>query len=79
MGLVWELLTPGYGLLSVAYDLVKITLLASQAEAEELNQLQSVGTSIVIGLSFRFASDSDNLVFTASRYLHTNPCISNVS
>ena len=54
MGLVWELLTSGYRLLSVAYDLVKITLLASQAEAEELNQLQRVGTSIVIGLSFRF-------------------------
>ena len=54
MGLVWLLLAPGYGLLSVAYDLVKITLSTSQAEAEELNQLQSVGTNIVIGLSFRF-------------------------
>ena len=54
MGLVWLLLASGYGLLSVAYDLVKITLSPSQAEAEELNQLQSVGTSIVIGLSFRF-------------------------
>ena len=41
MGLVWLLLAPGYGLLSVAYDLVEITLLASQAEAEELNQLQA--------------------------------------
>ena len=54
MGLVWLLLAPGYALLSVAYDLVKITLSTSQAEAEELNQLQSVGTNIVIGLSFRF-------------------------
>ena len=54
MGLVWLLLAPGYGLLSIAYDLVEITLLASQAEAEELNQLQSVGTNIVIGLSFCF-------------------------
>ena len=37
-----------------AYDLVKTRLSESEAEAEELNQLQSVGTSIVIGLSFRF-------------------------
>ena len=37
-----------------AYDLVKTRLSESEAEAEELNQSQSVGTSIVIGLSFRF-------------------------
>ena len=41
MDLVWLLLAPGYALLSVAYDLVKITLSTSQAEAEELNQLQA--------------------------------------
>ena len=35
-------------------DQVKRTLSESQAEAEELNQSQSVGTSLVIGLSFRF-------------------------
>ena len=37
-----------------AYDLVKTRLSESEAEAEELNQSQSVGTCIVIGLSFRF-------------------------
>ena len=39
---------------SVAYDQVKIRLSESQAEANELNQSQSVETCIVIGLSFRF-------------------------
>ena len=39
---------------SVPYDLVKTRLLESEAEAEELNQSQSVGTRTVIGLSFRF-------------------------
>ena len=40
---------------SVAYDLVKTTYLSeSEAQAKELNQSQSVGTSTVIGLSFRF-------------------------
>ena len=37
-----------------AYDLVKTRLSESEAEVEELNQSQSVGTCIVIGLSFRF-------------------------
>ena len=37
-----------------AYDLVKTRLSESEAGAEELNQSQSVGTCIVIGLSFRF-------------------------
>ena len=36
------------------YDLVKTGWSLSQAEAEEVNQSQSVGTCIVIGLSFRF-------------------------
>ena len=36
------------------YDQVKAGSSESQAEAEELNQSQSVGTCIVIGLSFRF-------------------------
>ena len=35
-----------------AYDLVKTSLSELEAEAEELNQSQSVGTSTVIGLSF---------------------------
>ena len=39
---------------SVVYDQVKTRLSESQAEAEELNQSQSVGTCVVIGLSFRF-------------------------
>ena len=37
-----------------AYDLVKTRLSESEAEAEEPNQLQSVGTCIVIGLPFCF-------------------------
>ena len=37
-----------------AYDQVKTRLLESEAEAEELSQSQSLGTCIVIGLSFRF-------------------------
>ena len=37
-----------------AYDLVKTRLSESEAEAEEPNQLQSVGTCIVIGLPFYF-------------------------
>ena len=37
-----------------AYDLVKTRWSESEAEAELLNQSQSVGTSIVVGLSFRF-------------------------
>ena len=37
-----------------AYDLAKTRLSESSADAETLNQSQSVGTSIVIGLSFRF-------------------------
>ena len=51
-----------------AYDLVKTRLSESEAEAEEPNQSQSVGTCIVIGLSFRLISayDSDNLLFTRS-------------
>ena len=36
-----------------AYDLEKTRLSESEAEAEELNQSQSVGKCIVIGLSFR--------------------------
>ena len=36
-----------------AYDLAKTRLSESSADAETLNQSQSVGTSIVIGLSFR--------------------------
>ena len=39
---------------SVVYDQVKTRLSRSKGEAEELNQLQSVETCIVIGLSFRF-------------------------
>ena len=39
---------------SIAYDLAKTRLSESEAEAEELNQSQSVRTSTVIGLSFRF-------------------------
>ena len=39
---------------SVAYDQVKTRLSESKAEAEELNQSQSLGTCIVIGLSYRF-------------------------
>ena len=35
-------------------DLAKTRLSESSADAETLNQSQSVGTSIVIGLSFRF-------------------------
>ena len=37
-----------------AYDLVKTRLSESEAEAEEPNQSQNVGTCIVIALSFRF-------------------------
>ena len=40
-------------LLRSAYHLVKTRLLESEAEAEELNQSQSMGMCIVIGLSFR--------------------------
>ena len=36
-----------------AYDLVKTRLSESEAEAEEPNQSKSVGTCILIGLSFR--------------------------
>ena len=36
------------------YDLVKTRLSESKGEVEEPNQSQSVGTCIVIGLSFRF-------------------------
>ena len=36
-----------------AYDLVKTRLSESGAEAEELNQSQSVGTCAVIGVSLR--------------------------
>ena len=39
---------------SIVYDKVKTGLSESQAEAEELNQLQSVEKCTVIGLSFRF-------------------------
>ena len=39
---------------SIAYDQVNMTLSESQAEMEELNQSQSMGTCIMIGLSFRF-------------------------
>ena len=38
---------------SIASDQVNIRLSESQAEMEELNQSQSMGTCIVIGLSFR--------------------------
>ena len=37
-----------------AYDLVQTRLSESEAEAEKLNHPQSVGTSIVIDLSFCF-------------------------
>ena len=37
---------------SIASDQVNIRLSESQAEMEELNQSQSMGTCIVIGLSF---------------------------
>ena len=48
---------------SVVYDQMKTGSSESQAEAEELNQSQSVGTCIVIGLSFSAsASNSDNLL-----------------
>ena len=40
--------------LRFAHDLVKSRLLESEAEAEELNQSQSVGACIVIGSFFRF-------------------------
>ena len=40
-------------LLRSTYHLVKTRLLESEAEAEELNQSQSMGMCIVIGLSFR--------------------------
>ena len=49
-----------------AYDLVKTRLSESEAEVEELNQLQSIGTCIVIGLPSASASNSDNLVYTRS-------------
>ena len=52
---------------SVVYDQVKTGSSESQAEAEELNQPQSVAMYSVIGLSswdYPSASDSDNLVFT---------------
>ena len=39
---------------SIVYDQVKTRLSESQAEAEGLNQSQSLGTCIVIGLSYRF-------------------------
>ena len=38
----------------VIYDQVETGSSESQAEGEELNQSQSVGTCIVIGLCFRF-------------------------
>ena len=37
---------------SITYDQLNIRLSESQAEMEELNQSQSMGTCIVIGLSF---------------------------
>ena len=37
-----------------AFDLVKTRLSESEAEREDLNQSQSVGTCTVIGLSFHF-------------------------
>ena len=40
--------------MTVVYDQVKTRLLELQAEAEELNQSQSMGISIVIGLFSRF-------------------------
>ena len=40
---------------SIVYDHVETSLSESQAEAEELNKSQSVGTCIVIGLSFRLS------------------------
>ena len=46
-----------------AYDLVKTRLWGSEAEAEELNQSQSVGMCIVIGLSCRY-SNSDPAMLT---------------
>ena len=39
---------------SAVYDQVKTGSLESQAEVEELNQSQSQGTCIMIGLSFHF-------------------------
>ena len=40
--------------LRFSYDLVKTRLSESEAQVEELNQSQSVGTWIVIDLPFRF-------------------------
>ena len=51
---------------SIAYDQVNMTLSESQAEMEELNQSQSMGMCIVIGLSFCRPSNPHNLVFTRS-------------
>ena len=50
------------------YDHVKTGSLELQADKEELNQSQSVGTCIVIILNYPFASVSvpDKLVFTRS-------------
>ena len=47
---------------------MKTRLSESEAEAEKLNQSQSVGMFIVIGLvpPLLYTSDSDNLVFTRS-------------
>ena len=40
--------------LQSAYDVVATRWSESEADAEELNQSQSMATCIVIGLSFRF-------------------------
>ena len=52
----------------VVYDQVKTGSSELQADTEELNQSQSVGTCIVIILHYPFASASvpDKLVFTTS-------------
>ena len=47
-----------------AYDQVKTSWSKSKAEAEEVNQSQSVGTCIVIGLSFPLLLPTPTLWFS---------------
>ena len=47
-----------------AYDLVKTRLSESEAEAKELNQSQSVGTCIVIGLVLPFLHPTRTIWFS---------------
>ena len=67
---------------SAVYDQVKTGSLESQAEVEELNQSQSMGTSLVIGLSFRrgiTAASICSYFFRITQYVHERTITGNHS